>query len=289
MAPSPHSASVSSRRECRRVICVFLACLGIGFALTGAAAWAVDAALSTGPNLRSKTPTRAAGIVIANNYSVVASATNDAPLVRVEPVKGRTFDAKLPVALASAPSPEDAVPSVAQKPADRTSNAASVQPDSPLTTQTISVPVPARPSHTAVYDIATHTVYLPNGHTLEAHSGLDSKLDDPRYVRVKDRGPTPPNVYELKLRDKLFHKVRAIRLIPAGDDNMFGRDGMLAHSYMRGASGESNGCVSFKNYSEFLSAYLKGEIDRLVVVTHISRANWHTASAVFGPQLLDTD
>ena len=46
--------------------------------------------------------------------------------------------------------------------------------------------------HTAIYDIAAHTVYLPNGQKLEAHSGLGGHLDDARYVSEKDRGPTEP-------------------------------------------------------------------------------------------------
>ena len=45
---------------------------------------------------------------------------------------------------------------------------------------------------TAIYDIAAHAVHLPKGDRLEAHSGLGSTLDDPRYVGVKNRGPTPP-------------------------------------------------------------------------------------------------
>ena len=289
MAPPPYDEPVSSRRECRQVIRVFLASLGIGFALTGAAAWAVATALSTGPTLRAKTATRPAGIVLANDNSAEAGATNDAPSVRIEPVEDRNLDVKLPVALTSASSVKEAVPRVAEQSADRMSEAASLQPDTPLTAQTMSVPVPVRPSRTAVYDIAAHTVYMPNGQTLEAHSGLGHRLDNPRYVKIKDRGPTPPNTYELTLREKLFHKVRAIRLIPVDDGKMFGRDGMLAHSYMRGASGQSNGCISFKDYPAFLRAYLKGEVDRLVVVTHIGSASWHTASAAFGSQLLDTN
>jgi hypothetical protein len=43
---------------------------------------------------------------------------------------------------------------------------------------------------------------------------------------------------------------------------------MLAHTYMLGARGDSNGCVSFKDYARFLRAYQNGEINRLVVVTH---------------------
>ena len=126
--------------------------------------------------------------------------------------------------------------------------------------------------------LAAHTVYLPNGDRLEAHSGLGDKLDDPRYVSVKDRGPTPPNVYELTLREQLFHDVQAIRLNPVGDSSMFGRDGMLAHPYMLGANGQSNGCVSFKDYPAFLHAYLRGEVDRLVVVPHLGNMSWRTAS-----------
>ncbi len=121
---------------------------------------------------------------------------------------------------------------------------------------------------TAIYDIAAHAVYLPNGDTLEAHSGLGSSLDDPRYVSVKNRGPTPPNVYDLVLRKQPFHGIRAIRLVPVDEDKMFGRDGMLAHSYMHGPNGQSKGCVSFRDYPVFLSAFLKGEVERLVVVDH---------------------
>ena len=124
-------------------------------------------------------------------------------------------------------------------------------------------------SRTAVYDISARRVYLPNGEKLEAHSGLGDKIDDPQYVHVRMRGPTPPNVYDLTLREKLFHGVRAIRLNPVDDSKMFGRDGILAHSYMLGSNGQSNGCVSFKNYQKFLQAFLSGEVDRLVVVPNL--------------------
>jgi hypothetical protein len=134
--------------------------------------------------------------------------------------------------------------------------------------------------HTAIYDIAAHTVYLPNGEKLEAHSGFGSNLDDPRYVSEKDQGPTPPNVYDLALREEPFHGVRAIRLLPIGDGNMFGRDGMLAHTYMLGPNGQSNGCVSLKDYPRFLDAFMSGEINRLVVVEHL--ATTRTAQTGWG-------
>ncbi len=123
---------------------------------------------------------------------------------------------------------------------------------------------------TAVYDIETHAVYLPTGEILEAHSGLGNHMDDVRYVQAKSRGPTPPNIYALTLRERPFHGVQAIRLTPVNDSNMFGRDGILAHPYMLGPNGESNGCVSIQNYKKFLQAYLNGQIDRIIVVPRLA-------------------
>jgi hypothetical protein len=131
------------------------------------------------------------------------------------------------------------------------------------------VPPPQADGHTAIYDIAAHTVYLPRGERLEAHSGIGEHMDDPRYIRERARGPTPPNVYNLTLRESLFHGVRAIRLNPVNDDKMYGRDGILAHTFMLGPSGQSNGCVSFRDYQEFLNAYLRGEVNRMIVVPHL--------------------
>jgi hypothetical protein len=124
---------------------------------------------------------------------------------------------------------------------------------------------------TAIYDISARTVYMPDGTKLEAHSGLGDKLDDPRYANVRMRGVTPPHVYELKLRESLFHGVEAIRLTPVGGEGeIFGRTGLLAHTYMLGPNGDSNGCVSFKDYEAFLRAYKRNEVRRLVVVGQMS-------------------
>jgi hypothetical protein len=128
---------------------------------------------------------------------------------------------------------------------------------------------PAGNKFTAIYDISARTVYLPNGTRLEAHSGLREYLDDPRYVNVRMHGATPPATYELKLRESLFHGVRALRLTPT-DSNVFGRAGLLAHTYMLGPNGDSNGCVSFKDYDAFLQAYLRGEVKRLTVVARLN-------------------
>jgi hypothetical protein len=136
-------------------------------------------------------------------------------------------------------------------------------------------PRPATPpssisAGTAVYDIKARMVYLPNGERLEAHSGFGEKMDDIRYAHVRMNGVTPPHTYNLVEREALFHGVRAIRLHPVGGSGaIFGRAGLLAHSYLLGPSGQSNGCVSIKDYDRFLQAYLRGEIRRLVVVASL--------------------
>ena len=123
---------------------------------------------------------------------------------------------------------------------------------------------------TAVYDISAHTVYLPDGTRLEAHSGLGPKLDDPSSANVRMRGVTPPHIYELKPREALFHGVAALRLNPiGGEDTIYGRAGLLAHTYMLGPNGDSNGCVSFKDYNAFLNAYRNQGIRKLAVVARI--------------------
>ncbi len=132
-----------------------------------------------------------------------------------------------------------------------------------------SAPPPGYDQWTAVYDISARTVYLPDGTRLEAHSGLGDRLDDPRYVSERGRGATPPNLYELGPREEPFHGVQALRLTPIGDGDVFGREGLLAHSYMLGPNGDSNGCVSFRDYDAFLHAFQQGQVKRLAVVARL--------------------
>jgi hypothetical protein len=125
----------------------------------------------------------------------------------------------------------------------------------------------------AIYDIERGKVYLPNGETLEAHSGIGRMRDNPAFVSRRNSGPTPPHIYDLKLRESRFLGVEAIRLTPAGgDDAVFGRVGFLAHTYMLRRPGDSNGCVVFKEYHRFLAAFKKGQIKRLVVVPRLKEA-----------------
>jgi hypothetical protein len=128
---------------------------------------------------------------------------------------------------------------------------------------------PGDDGRTAIYDITAHTVYLPDGRRLEAHSGLGGLKDDPGHVHLRMRGATPPNVYNLTLRERIFHGVRAIRLNPVDEARMHGRGGILAHTYMLGSDGQSNGCVAFRDYPQFLNAFRNGEVARLAVVDRL--------------------
>jgi hypothetical protein len=43
----------------------------------------------------------------------------------------------------------------------------------------------------------------------------------------------------------------------------------LAHTFMLGPNGDSNGCVSFRDYNAFLNAYRNQGIKRLAVVARV--------------------
>jgi Protein of unknown function (DUF2778) len=89
---------------------------------------------------------------------------------------------------------------------------------------------------------------------------------------VPDIGATPPADYELKPREAKFHGVQALRMTPAAGSDISGRSGLLVHSYMLGPNGDSNGCVSIRDYDRFLKAFNNGEINRIVVVPSLSGA-----------------
>nr|WP_249130454.1 DUF2778 domain-containing protein [Bradyrhizobium diazoefficiens] len=125
-------------------------------------------------------------------------------------------------------------------------------------------------SRTAVYDISAKALYLPSGVALEAHSGMGPLMDDPEHVDQRMVGATPPATYDLKPRERLFHGVRALRMTPTDGTSALGRVGLLTHNYMLGPRGDSNGCVSIKDYDRFLKAWDNGEFNRLVVVPSLS-------------------
>lgn len=203
-------------------------------------------------------------------------------------------DTPLPPAYAPADTPtkdkgiSDLLKKIAR--GNAASNDATATADAATTDTTNSGPLSGDMSHTAIYDISAKIVYLPDGERLEAHSGLGDNMDDVRSVNLKSVGPTPPNVYNLTLRENSFHGVQAIRLNPVDGSQMYGRAGILAHPFMLGPSGQSNGCVSVKDYPAFLKAFQRGDINRLVVVDHLDDApgtrtasDWltHTLKSIF--------
>ena len=104
------------------------------------------------------------------------------------------------------------------------------------------------------------------GEKLRAHSGRGHMRDDPKFVHVKNKGPTPPNVYKLRMREARFHGVEAIRMNPVGDAKMYNRHGFLTHTYLLRRRGDSSGCVVFEDYNKFLNAYKRGHVHTLIVV-----------------------
>jgi hypothetical protein len=180
-------------------------------------------------------------------------------------------DTPAAIAIATAADKTDDVASVFSEPRHTGPSLAYASPDGglPSDRQTVGA-LRGYDRFTAVYDISAHTVYMPDGSKLEAHSGLGELMDSPKHVAIRNRGATPPHVYDLEPREAPFHGVPALRLNPlGGEENVFGRTGLLAHSYMLGPRGDSNGCVSFKNYDAFLQAYRNQQVKRLAVVERL--------------------
>jgi hypothetical protein len=207
----------------------------------------------------------------------VAPAAISIPLPKARPADARQVDAKL-----DEPLPPPTAPVVAARTDDRSllqklsdftgkitmaslgSSETGTYHDAPdLTTFGYD-------KQTAVYDITAHAVYLPNGIRLEAHSGMGNLMDDPDHVGERMVGATPPATYDLKPREKLFHGVPALRMNPQDASAALGRSGLLTHPFMLGPRGDSNGCVSIKNYDLFIKAYNDGLFNRLVVLRSLN-------------------
>lgn len=145
-----------------------------------------------------------------------------------------------------------------------------VEPPATKAQEGSDIALPGPGDKYAIYDIKGKTVYMPSGERLEAHSGYGDGFDNIQMVNTRMVGPTPPNTYVLSMRERLFHGVQALRMRPVGEGKMYGRDGFLTHSYLMGERGDSNGCVSFKDYDKFLAAYKKGEVTKIIVVSSLA-------------------
>ena len=201
------------------------------------------------------------------------SAKADIPLPRSRPALA-SVEAHVAAAPASAEPGEDKR-DLLQKLSDLFPGKvrlASLTPDSGLFGRAPDLAALGYDRQTAVYDITAKAVYLPSGLKLEAHSGMGGLKDDPDHVHERMVGATPPATYDLKPRERLFHGVRALRMTPAEGSNALGRVGLLTHSYMLGPGGDSNGCISIRDYERFLKAYDDGEFTRIVVVPSLRDA-----------------
>lgn len=185
---------------------------------------------------------------------------------------GLIEDIPVPLAKPDLPAPK-ITPNTA-----RPSRIALAKPDNPIVEEEEKRPslfgrkatLPKPGSRIAVYDISAGVVYMPNGEKLEAHSGRGAYRDNPKYVHVRNRGSTPPNVYKLRMRESRFHGVEAIRMLPVGDSKMYGRDGFLTHTYLLRVPGDSSGCVVFPQYNRFLNAFKRGQVAHLIVVPRMA-------------------
>jgi hypothetical protein len=200
----------------------------------------------------------------------VASIDDSAPLPPARPTE---FAALESPATDKALGPSRSLGTLAYASPDTTTLAT---PSAPAKTSIFSIfnPQPTRPAgyddHTAVYDITARVLYMPDGAKIEAHSGLGEYMDDPNHVDEHLRGATPPDLYDLQPRESLFHGIAAIRLVPVGgEEAVYGRAGLLAHPFMMGDNGDSNGCVSIKDYDAFLKAFQDGKVTRLAVVAKL--------------------
>ncbi|WP_052182700.1 DUF2778 domain-containing protein [Rhizobium sp. YS-1r] len=192
------------------------------------------------------------------------------PLPVIRPSSATAEKPARPNALAAIAAVAPQKPGKVDADDDKPTVLAFAKPDNPMRVE------PSRPSpapkwpgigtKVAIYDITNGVVHMPNGTKLEAHSGIGSMRDNPKYTHVTMRGPTPPGTYKLSMREKLFHGVAAIRLTPVDGKAPQGRTGLLAHSYLLRVRGDSHGCVAFAEYDRFLKAFQRGDITHMVIV-----------------------
>lgn len=137
---------------------------------------------------------------------------------------------------------------------------------------------PGKGTRVAIYDVSNATVHMPDGTKLRAHSGIGKMRDNPRYEHVKMSGPTPAGIYRLKMRERRFHGVEAIRMLSIDGRDPKNRTGLLTHTnLLRGQKG-SHGCVAFQNYEPFLKAFKRGHVTMLVVVPELPSSRTRLAA-----------
>ena len=62
-----------------------------------------------------------------------------------------------------------------------------------------------------------------------------------------------------------------------------GRSGLLVHSFMLGPNGDSNGCISVKDYDRFLKAFNDGQFTHIAVIPSLKSVAEKTLAAQNDP------
>ena len=137
---------------------------------------------------------------------------------------------------------------------------------------------PGKGTKVAIYDVSAATVYMPDGTKLRAHSGIGKMRDNPNYEHVKMNGPTPGGIYRLKMRERRFHGVEAIRMLSVDGRDPKNRTGLLTHTNLLRNQKGSHGCVAFQNYEPFLNAFKRGHVTMLVVVPELPSSRTRLAA-----------
>lgn len=219
------------------------------------------------PNATAKPDPRSAG-----------KLRKPAPAIGMDDDAAGAKPALRPGRSAKAPTVVAALPAKPNKPKSLWQALGFAKPDNPDEDRPgRNIPWPGGGRKIAYYDISAQKVYMPNGESMEAHSGQGKWRDNPAYAHMKMIGPTPPSTYKLSMRESLFHGVQALRLTPVNGVNPHGRVGLLTHSYLRRRPGDSAGCIAFKDYPRFLAAYKRGQVDQVVVVSSMNKAKVLTA------------
>ncbi len=112
---------------------------------------------------------------------------------------------------------------------------------------------------TAVYDLMAHTVFLPDGSRLEAHSGLGPLGTIPPMSWKRTGARRRRMNMNSRCARACSTACRRCGSIPsAGRMRSMAAPGCSPTPTCWGPDGDSNGCVSFKNYDAFLAAFQSG-------------------------------
>jgi hypothetical protein len=147
----------------------------------------------------------------------------------------------------------------------------------------LALPPVADMGKTAVFDMRTGTITLPDGSRFAAGSGKGNDRNNVGAERHKDSGPVPEGVWNVgepapatfEMADGSTRSSTCLRLGPAAGTDPMGRDKLLMHETHSGNPNDlhSIGCIALKkqDMAALLAARAHGEFTQ-VIVTRDARA-----------------